>query len=346
MAENNSYIFNFNRVPKACLLAILMIFVFEILNAAFDDYFYSPPILWGLRIKTKAELVCERGNNFDMLVLGDSYNTYGIIPKEIYGKTGLSCYNFSMYSPESPFISYCALKDYLNRCAKKPRFIIIGYLQPPDGYARPKNCAIDELNYNTFFIGKNMFLFVKEFGILPVLKTVIPSLRHQDALRKMFSYKFSDKKLIEAVAKEISFYNGYQPYKNDEIYTGRADMWRDLPRYKVGPLFLKYMKCFLTLACDNNIKVIYLIPSEFSDRYKDSVNRGIVRQYSSLLRLLKKEFPEMIVWGAQDLLNKKELYSDCIHLNRKGALLLSDYLSENIKEIQSENKRTGRGLVN
>ncbi|MFH1877218.1 MAG: hypothetical protein ABH883_00215, partial [Candidatus Omnitrophota bacterium] len=180
--EKNLFIFNFNRIPKGFLTLFAMVFVFEMGNAALDDFFYSPPF-YGLRINTLNEYTASPGREYDILIFGDSYNARGIIPEIIEKETGLSCYNLSSYHRESMLAPYCFLKNYLKSRETPPRYIIMGYIL--------KTCALPkeevEIPFLYDFKDGNLGVFVKEFGPVAVLQFLIPSLKHQYFFRTVLT---------------------------------------------------------------------------------------------------------------------------------------------------------------
>ena len=122
------------------------------------------------------------------------------------------------------------------------------------------------------------------------------------------------------------------------MYGGDANDRSEDPKFTVSGYYYKYIRAMLDLAGKNNIRVIYSMSSRPPDWYELEERHGIVKQYNAFVDLLKREYPALIVLNPQRLLNEKDMYSSSSHLNKKGARLLTRFLSEAlIDQIQKRN---------
>lgn len=334
----SSFTFSFNKLPKDFLLLVVLIVIFEVMNMLFDDHFYSPPF-YGLRMKIKNELSLNKKNHFDILIFGDSYNIAGINSNTIEQNTGLSCYNFSTHIWQTILASFCMFNNYLKTCTKKPKFIIIGFI--------PKSCLITKndvvKNYVPYlydFTKGNMSVLNKEFGVIQVLKFLIPSLKHQYYFKSFFETpyflrvrKIQSRRQIDSFIQQVSADKGYYAWHGDEVFDGTIDNDASYSGFTISDFFNKYLRLIFDLAKNNNIKLVYLIPTSSPDYYNLWVKEGVMRKYSDFIFSLKKEYPNLIIVDPQFIVNKKELYADASHLNRNGARLLSNFLSEKINAV-------------
>lgn len=339
---------NFKKVPIAFLLAMLMIVIFETCNYVFDNYFYSVSgglpidmaVSEGLRMNIKNEISQAKGNSFDILVLGDSYNTVGVIPKVIEEKTGLSCYNFSTHKKHTILATYCMFRHYLNTCSKKPKYIVVSFL--PMTYGDRKIDIIKEsLPFLYEFRNGNVSIFIKEFGLAQGMMFLIPSLKHQDFFQSYFNkqghLKRVNKKELADYFKQVAFNNGYYPWYINEVYNGEAKDGEKHSRIRESLFFRKYLKAILDMANKNNIVIIYIIPTFPPDVYKIQEENRFTEQYCKFVDTLAKDYSNLTIVKPQSILNKKDFYVDRYHLNKNGAALLSNFLSNKINEFNDEN---------
>ena len=166
--ERNSSISSSKKWPAGCLVGIFLISVFGALMVHFDNYIYISPYL-GLRMKMKNEMCQTRGNEYDVLALGDCYNLVGIDFKVIDEKTGLAGFNFATHAMETILAAYCMFDNYIKYNEKKPDVLVLGFI--------PRNCAvtlekIKEVNIvHLYNFGKgNLGLFLREFGLKHTVK--------------------------------------------------------------------------------------------------------------------------------------------------------------------------------
>jgi len=328
----NSFTLNFKRLPTGCLLALLFIALFEIFNVIFDDYFYYTPFD-GFRIKIKNELSQSYGNSFDILAVGDCYGIVGIMPAVMESETGLTCFNFSTHRHQTILASYCLLKNYLERCLKKPTYIIVSFLYLT---MRDQESTLRQAFFYDYLKG-NLGTIIKEFGIESCVKFLIPSLKHQGVLAahtQNFSFlDFQRKELDEFRKRVIYFDKGYYPRNSERVFKGN-NVKPILPDFSVSPFFKKYLDKIFDLAQRNHISLIYLVPTVPFVGEKQNKKYTDIKGYNDYIRWLKKKYADLIILSPQDMLYQKDLYRDAVHLNERGARILSLYLSQKINKLK------------
>jgi hypothetical protein len=333
----DSFTLNSKRLPMGFLLALVLIALFEVFNAVFDDYFYFTPFD-GFRIKIKNELSQSGENRFDILAVGDCYGIVGIIPAILENKTGLTCFNFSTHRNQTILASYCLLKNYLERCSKKPKYIIVSFLYHT---MRDERDMVKQAFFYDYIKG-NFGPVIKEFGIEQCVKFLIPSLKHQDILDGYTQdprlIVIQNKTTLDEFRNRVIYLDkGYYPRNEERVFQG-SNGDPILPDFSVSPFFRKYLDKILELAVQNHTRVIYLVPTVPFEGEQPHTKYTDINDYSDYVQLLKKEYPDLIILSPQDMLRQKDLYRDTIHLNQKGARMLSVYLSQEINRL-SGNKR-------
>ena len=349
VVAKNSFTFNFNRSPKGFLVALALIFVFETCNAIFDNYFYltdkrTPPDFWfeGLRIKVKNSYSQKPDKNYEIVVLGDCYNMIGVIPKIIEKNTGLDCYNFSVFAKQTIFVSYLLFDNYLAESEKKPAYLIIGFKPETLSYTK-KDIIKYYMPYLFDFKEGNIFVFIKEFGIFQGIKLLFPSLKHQEVLKEFFRNplnvleRIPGKRQLDNFIKRITTDKGYYARRAKDFYKGDFKVGNSIPNFEISNFTQKYLTKILELSQKNNIKVIYLRPSMPPDVYAIYAERGIAKEYEDFVSDLKTTYEDMVDISPQDVLYNIDMYADNVHLNGKGAQILSKFLSHIINGINNKN---------
>jgi hypothetical protein len=328
----NSFTLNSKRLPKGFLLALLLISLFEVCNVIFDDYFYWMPFD-GLRIKIKNELSQSGENRFDILAVGDCYSIVGIVPAIMERETGLTCFNFSTHRNQTVLASYCLLKNYLERCLIRPKYIIVSFLYLT---IRDRREMLKQAFFYDYIKG-NLGTIIKEFGIEQCVKFLIPSLKHQELLAAYTQ----DPRLIDSPGetvlnefrKQVIFLDkGYYPRNSERVFQGNNGV-PILPDFSVSSYFRKYLDKILDLAERNHIRVIYLVPTVPFTEEQPHTKYTDIHDYTDYIRVLKGKYPDLIILSPQDILHQKGLYRDALHLNQQGAQILSLYLSQKINRL-------------
>lgn len=349
---------NFEKFPIAFVIALLLIFIFELANAYFDDYFYSPVHeggiglpFEGLRLKLKNEISQLKEFNFDVLILGDSHNQVSIMPSIIEKETGLTCFNFATFGAQAVMGSYWIFENYLNTHSVKPKYIIVGFVP---FYTYPIEKAFVRETALTRGLSDlkkgNAIKFIKEFGIAQGIKFMLPSLKHQGRFRKFiknpFAFKMPGKKQIQDIVEQVYRDKGYYPervnesYPPDAVENGYRNLlkYTDPDRFVISPFSEKYLRGILDLAVKNKIRIIYNItpiPPYLSEVVKDY---PYLSQYNDFVNSLKEEYPDFYVVNPQGIINKNDMYVDVNHLNGKGTPIQSAFLAQKIKELELSNK--------
>lgn len=324
--EKNSYIFNFKRWPKGLLLALFFIFLFELLNVVYDDRTYPKPYD-GLRLKIKNRISQQKNNVYDVLVFGDCYNLTGIDAQAIERSTSFKVYNFSTHAAQTIFSNYLMLKNYLENSQKKPKYLIMNFLPESVVFTREQLLSGDASLYG--FLDGNNKEFLDEFGPLLMIKWLIPSLKHQEFLKKRF-WKFQLPKqaeidrFIESVYRDRGYYSLY----GDKIYKG--SLYYNFNKYKkpVSSFFDKYFRKMMDLAKENEIQVIYTMYTAPPDWYWIYTKSGMRATYFDYFKNVGSDYANFLYYMPQSILNEMGYYRDTTHLNWIGAKVLSKFLSD------------------
>jgi len=339
----NLFTFTFKKLPVGFLLALLGIFMFESFNILFDKYLYKPPYD-GLKLYTENKISQNQKNKFDYIVLGDCHVHFGVMPVYIDKITGLTGFNLANDTGQTIFCSYCFLKHYLEKCAHKPKYIILSFLRQSCALTKMDIIEYRKQDYSFYDIkDDNKLSIINEFGLKNAYVYLIPSLKHQ----YLFKAKFKDLFRLWSIPKNLNkaklfiqniwIAKGYnsQPDVKD-FTTGKYKPGIEM--FKVSEFFDKYLRAILDIARSNNIKVIYTIPTDYKDHYEEEKSAGAVDAYINYLERLRMEYKNMIIFYPEQDIEQKYLYAYPQHLNYHGALKLSDDLAYKIIELEGIKK--------
>lgn len=331
--EKNSSIFNSKRFPRGFVIAALMIIVIELLVVRFDDYFYFPPYN-NLRMKVKNNIALSAEHSFDVVILGDSYNLTGIDPRIVSEQTGLSVFNFSTFAVNSIVSSYVLFRNQVRTSQVKPRVLVLGYL---DYIPQMDRETVVKKYAHTFFDFKrgNLDVFTQEFGLGMGIKHLIPSLKHQGYFLLMA--KPTPLEQIKAVEQSVYEDLGFYEWHADRNFDGAYGYENDDQTFNVSPFFDKYIRKMLRLAQQENMQVLYVVPSVVPELDQRLNQAGRRQAYLKYISELQREFTNVSVIFPQDLLNTADIYTDQDHLNEQGgqrlSQLVSDWIVQNITDV-------------
>ncbi|MDO8281291.1 MAG: hypothetical protein Q7U10_01485 [Thermodesulfovibrionia bacterium] len=351
--EKNLFTSNFNKLPKGFIIALILILLLELVNFTFDNYFYNPhmALLTGLQFKIKNEIALSEENNFDLLILGDSHSLNGFIPRVIEENTGLRSFNFALSGNQKLIGYYLIFKNYIKAHSTKPKYVVIGFVPYTTYPVTKSDYSKDAINHLASLKNGNVREFIEEFGIVQGVKYIFPSLKHQarfkDFIKAPFSFNFLNKAQINEVVKQIYDGKGYYPhpgekriYNSDRVNERFMDEYNsfsikdDVTNLTISPFSYKYLKAILDLAKENNITPIYYVPVFPPVIYDEFKKYVYFKELDEFLDSLKKEYPELIVFYAQNILNENNMYKDIYHLTSEGAVVLSEALSNKVNEIE------------
>lgn len=305
----------------------------------------------GLQFKIKNEIALSEKNNFDLLILGDSHSLNGFIPRVIEENTGLRSFNFALSGNQKIIGYYLIFKNYLKAHSTKPKYVVIGFVPFTTYPVTESNYSKDAINHLASLRKGNIWEFIEAFGIVQGFKFILPSLKHQarfkDFINDPFSFHFLNKVQISEVVKQVYDGKGYSPHPGEKrIYNSERVNERfmneynwslikdDVKDFTMSPFSYKYLKAILDLAKENNITPIYYVPAFPQVLYDEFQKYVYFKELDEFLDSLKKEYPELIVFYAQNILNENNMYKDIYHLTSEGAVVLSEALSNKVNEIE------------
>ncbi len=346
--EKNLSIFSFKKLPKAFLIAFAAIIIFELINLHFDDYFYNPIPKKGLpfegiRVKLKNEISQSPQHSYDIVIIGDSHSHVAFMPNIIEAKTGLSCFNFSLFGRMGPLGSYLLVQNYLKTHPAKPKYLVVGFFfYNIYGTSNKQWFRKNVVTSYADFSKGNIIALTKELDLgRQRLKLLIPSIKHYDRIKYIienpFSFRLPTSGEINNFTQQAISDKGYFPYHVNDIMQPRD------PEYKlfvensnvIGKQVNPYIRSIIDIAAENNIKIIFHISPIPSAPYKKLKSRGYIEAYHQSADSLKGNNTDFFIFDPQTSVSDHNLYVNLSHFNKNGSELMSSIFADKINELES-----------
>ncbi len=343
--QKNLFISNFKKLPGALLITVFLVIFAETANFFIYKYCYIYPdrprkVLQGLFARVKNNISKIPNQNFDILVFGDSYSNYGISPDIIEGKTGLSCFNFATNGENSAYYSFCIFDNYLKANSRKPKFVIIGFMLSVASTKKPNSEFVYE-----FSDMSNIDLLIREFGVAQTLKYFVPTLRNQyfiaDIIKNpglIFNISNNKQRYFEETYKILLRNKGLVKCEEQKQFIEDQQRKEYLKYFKFSKSSksLEYLKKILEYDEKNKINTVLVLTTNPKCVLDSTLQKGEIAEYKKFLYALQKEFPHLVIEDPQNFMNDKDFYSDEVHLNLKGEILLSSLLADKITQLKSQ----------
>ena len=276
----------------------------------------------------KINKICSRKNVPQIAIFGSSVGEVGVSPLVLNQKLKKNAYNFSIDG--TPFIQYEGLiKEFLNK-NEKTEIIVLA-----EAYfsLSPKN-EITEIqrylaNINNDNVYNSLFYIQPDLAWkcrhLPLYKYIATD--HTYFMNAFDGYKhyFSGNQLID------SNY-GQRPvdrdWEVDEDLNIKKTKYFDII---IDSNIVKKYDFILKTAKKNNKKTVIVLMPVFTLVSKKYTNLDPVRK--ALNYLAKNNNVKFLDFTTLEICNQKEYFYNSNHLNRKGALIISNILADSIKNI-------------
>ena len=293
------------------------------------------------------------GVGADVLILGDSQLKCGLQPKLIEGALGLRAFNLAVVGGQ-PASSYYLLSKALDSGAT-PKAIVVDFF--------PGLLAAD-LRINT---GKWADLLDpgeclglastardgKLFG--PVIaRALLPALRLRDGVRAgvtaaLTGVEGKDAAEARAYVRNWRVNGGSHALpRKPEFRESEGDVLDPSQpgrRWKCKPENLAYVRRFLALAGSHKIPVFWVLPTVAPRLRAERGRTGLDAAYLAFVRSVRAEFPGLTVLDPTPLLGDAGVFSDVLHLDRRGASVLTLAVAEAVAGARSDAPGVGRWVA-
>jgi hypothetical protein len=273
----------------------------------------------------------------DVLCFGDSMVKFGLSPLVMEEKTGLAVFNLAPYGGP-PSVSYLLLRRALEAGAR-PKALVVQVMPhvmavPPSHYKRAYQELVDlrdalDLAWSSRSAG---------FFASLMLGRLVPSVRARDEVRESLRLALEGKCYTNSVAHYITpLWRNWRLNRGGELAPLRPDHDprpnvhdRALfpPGWSPDPITARYMRRFFDLASERGIPVYWLL-SPISPGSQDHRGRlGLDSFYTEMVRKVRSKYPNVLVVDARKSRFPDDAFIDMVHLNWRGASVLSADLAE------------------
>lgn len=304
--EVNLFIFNFN-IMKLLAGKILL----------FIGLFILSDVLLGLlvgNLHLNTDNINLQNANYgfldyekkDVLFIGASEVSHTFISDKLTEETGLSSYNLASDGC-GIFYQYALLKTILDKQA--PKIIVI---------------SSDLLHdHGTDYLTR-IYPYYKEND---KVQEVVDYLYPREKFKLMLNGYTYNSQIIRIFDGRSKNQNGYVPLtpKTKLISNTKPTELPEGENYHISEETTAYFKKFISLANENGIKVYVYVPPYLEKRNSE---------YDSKVSAILKETKAKVMDYSKDidLLNKRHLFNDKLHLNHNGAIIIMDRFIDTLKQ--------------
>ncbi len=289
---------------------------------------YTPDTTWDWN--QAGRVAHRRVQNCEILILGDSQAKLGLVPQLIEMKTHRKAHNLAVAAGQVP-TSYFLLSRAIDAGAR-PEAIVIDFLPHfltvdpwftirhwPE-FATGLECL--ELSWNARD---------PDFFAAIILGRLLPSVRARHDIRSnilaaLNGETASPRSYIPALWRNWRQNQGAQLTPRKPEFSGEIDPNNEaaFPEswacHFVNQLYLK--KIF-DLAASNDIKVFWFLPPSIPAIDSRREELGLAAQFDLFVRDWQDQYPNIVVLDGRRSAYEAHVFSDPLHIDRHGAVLLS-----------------------
>jgi hypothetical protein len=288
----------------------------------------------------------------DVIYVGDSQLKLGVLPRVVQERTGLSGYNLAVHRG-MPASSYHLLRRALESGAS-PRAVVVDFF-PGLLATSPRLNASLWIRLLGPGDSVKLLLDAPDPGLAAQMLTgwLMPSKGFRDELRdgvlsSLRGEPSPSRRMLQ------SYRENWRANGGAEIADGRrsiveggesprqgtsASRWRCRPENEV------YIRRLIDLAADHRITVYWLIAPLSPDVRATRQQNGQEAAYSALVRKIQKDYPDLIVIDGRELEFDRDLFVDAVHVNGRGARLLSTAVANVLARDATEAGRKARWVT-
>lgn len=283
----------------------------------------------------KGEVAERSGAAPNVLCFGDSMVEFGVVPRVIENRAGGNVYNFALHAGH-PSASYFLFRRVL-QTRGKPRALVVD-MMPHQLAMSPSHPSFQRAWAEMATPGECLDLawHVRDaewIGRVALAK-VLASFKARPEIRTWLTAAargkdYSAKHAIRALRRNWEVNLGAQIMPGDRHQPQSTSPQRLFPEDgQYDPVTVAYVRRFLRLAESKGVATFWLLPPLSPDIRDVLGSRGADSPYTSFVRSLQAEFPGLTVVDGRHSDYGHELFIDAVHLNRRGASVLSADLGD------------------
>lgn len=344
--EKNSFIFNFNYVPKGFLVCALLAGIFETFLFVLPEHKLSEAPYERAALEMK-ESAAAQSNSYALIALGDCTGWAAIRPITLERELNSTAFNFAVNGVQTYLVSYILLKRYLSHCLRKPTLVVLQV----SANTLLGDFAVDKfaLHYYILPYFRIDFDFLAELSprlqlvcIKHALLTLLPSLKNQYLLRKdrwffrLWKPTRDDyEHYREFYQRERGFYNeDMDPRKRELKIKEIKDIDSNYKTFRLSEFNLFYIEKIISLLSQHQVKVVVCTESVRDDEMAIWNRYNLRERLNEALCKRLKAYDNVVAFlDLRDSASHPDYYVDRVHLNSKGAEIHTRALAQKIKQL-------------
>ncbi len=319
------------RLPIGLLGMLALVLAIEVLISARRLDFTT---VWADDWRQTAEAAKTVARGRDILCFGDSLVKFGVLPRVIEARTGLKAYNLAINAGTMPS-AYFLLRKALAAGAR-PRAVVADFfpLMLPDYPPSSVRTYPDLASFGDLL---DLARTSRDPGFLAstVVGKLLPSYQARFEIRSSVKAAFQGRRASPWPAQAAIWATwgdqlGAQPMPGSPLRPADdpALVHELSPEtWSCDPINAAYLEKFLKLAESRHIPVFWLMPPLGPRIRERRLAQGTDLAYARLAREAQVRHPGLVILDARSSGYDASVHIDAIHLDRRGATVLSEDLA-------------------
>lgn len=317
--------------PMGAVGMVFLVAIMEFVIAGTARFTSEKSASWSFASRAAARDAIDA----DVIILGDSMVKFGVLPPVIEARNRGRAFNLALF--DGPPLASLALLEQLTANGAQPRALVINLM--------PHQLARDVLDRKHSGMWRLLMDFATSCRLawrfqspgLPldvVWSSAFPSLAARDGIRASIEAALIQKERSTQAVINV-YTNNWKSNQGAHLLAERSEPGRfSKLNHELFPsdwrpdrANLAIISEILNTARQRNIQVFWLISPLHPEAEQALLECGVTSRYSALIASFQRSFPELTVLDARSIGIEAEDFVDAVHLDRKGAIALSESIS-------------------
>jgi hypothetical protein len=319
-----------SRVPGGFLGMLVLIVCFERFVARHEDVSFTTNVAASWKQAGKAAQ--NEARRCEVLCFGDSMLKFGIAPRVIEARTGLSAYNLAVYGGPPP-ASFFLFRRALQAGAR-PRAVIVNFTphlvkSSPRRHVRQwQEIATLRECLDLAWTERSPIFFAEI-----VVGRLLPSVRDRHEIRSNIMHALRGRSYTKSIAHYVTplwrnwrLNRGAQLLAKNPEFRGALDPADDAlfpAPWSRNRSSEKYVRRFIDLAAGRGIIVYWLLPPNSPASQEHLERIGVDGDVSRYIQMLQARYGNLVVVDGRHSSFRDDVFTDTVHLDRHGTAALS-----------------------
>jgi hypothetical protein len=282
----------------------------------------------------------------EVLCLGDSQVKGGVLPNVLEAQLGRPAYNLSAIGGQ-PALAYYLLKRALENGAR-PKALVIGFYPGLLASDLTINLrALPEALGARECLDLLRVAGTRKLAAPLLLRLALPTFRRRDEIRDIFHATLGgdsdtpERIKARAYRRNWDQHAGAQVLSPNPAFVDEVALPPGEPgasangagrRWKPKPVHMAYLSKLLDLARSRKIAVFWVLPTNSPKLRTLRASNGLDDAYYRCIQAMKPQSGSLTVLDPAPVLSDPKVFSDACHIDRIGAVMLSDAVARILAE--------------